>query len=187
MPEEVRLVFDTHPDLRNPKLLIGVVEHRVELDTVKTPSQNDLWCMVLTDSGQVSVAVEGKSGEDFDKTLADWIGQGSLGKERRLAFLCDVLKIQAKPDLAHRYQLFHRAASAILEARRWNVDKAVMLVQSFSESQTSWQDYVKFAALLGVSVARNTVSAPVSVDAGRLYLAWVDSPLASDASAAHAL
>ena len=73
LPHEIHATLNSHSAFRNPVLLLGIVEHRVTLDTPKTPSQNDLWCMVLTDAGQVSVAVEAKAGEEFDKRLRDWL------------------------------------------------------------------------------------------------------------------
>lgn len=42
LPDEVHAVLNAHDDFRNPTLLVGIVEHRVTLDTRKTPSQNDL-------------------------------------------------------------------------------------------------------------------------------------------------
>ena len=189
LPDEVYEALHSHVAFREPALLLGIVEHRVALDTPKTPSQNDLWCMLSTATGHVSVAVEGKAGEDFDRRLKDWFGSGKEkdGKERRLKFLCDVLGIKEAPALTLRYQLFHRAASAVLEARRWRIGRALMLVQSFSESATSWQDYADFAELLGLSVARNTVSGPVMLDGVELYVGWVHSEVASDEVAATAV
>lgn len=187
LPHEIHAALNAHPTFRNPRLLLGVVEHRVMLDTLKTPSQNDLWCMLITDEGQVSVAVEAKAGEEFDKRLQDWLASESEGKERRLAFLCRELGVSGVPDQNLRYQLFHRAASAVLEAKRWRVGKALMLVQSFKESGTSWQDYADFAALLGLTVGRNIVSGPVKASGVDLYLSWVESPLATDAAAASAV
>jgi hypothetical protein len=187
LPHEIHGALNSHWAFRNPVLLLGIVEHRVNLDTPKTPSQNDLWCMMLTDAGQVSVAVEAKAGEEFDKRLRDWLASESEGKQQRLAFLCDVLSINERPDPKLRYQLFHRAASAVLEARRWRVGQALMLVQSFQESPTSWQDYVDFAALLGLTVARNSVSGPVKASGTDLSLSWVESALATDANAAAAV
>jgi hypothetical protein len=65
------------------------------------------------------VTVEGKAGEEFDKRLVDWLKSEGDGKERRLAFLCKTLGVTSRPDPGLRYQLFHRAASAVLEAQRW--------------------------------------------------------------------
>jgi hypothetical protein len=149
----------------------------------KTPSQNDLWCMLLTDSWHVSVAIEAKAGEDFDRRLGDWLVSEGEGKTQRLEFLCRILDLAPNPDRNLRYQLFHRTASAILEARRWRVGKALMLVQSFKESRTSWQDYVDFAAQFHVAVSKGSVSGQVRVGETDLYLGWVESPLATDAIA----
>lgn len=157
------------------------------LDTTKTPSQNDLWCVVGTDTGSASVAVEGKAGEDFDRRLVDWLKSEGNAKDRRLAFLCDTLGSSEKPGEHLRYQLFHRAASAVLEARRWRLTKALMLVQAFGESQTSWQDYSDFASWLGLKVTRDDVAGPVDASGVDLYLTWIDCPLAADDVAAAAV
>jgi hypothetical protein len=88
LPHEIHGALNSHRAFRNPVLLLGIVEHRVNLDTPKTPSQSDLGCMMLTDAGQVSVTVEAKAGEEFDKRLRDWLVSESEGKQQRLAFLC---------------------------------------------------------------------------------------------------
>jgi hypothetical protein len=67
LPIEVHGVLNAHAAFRSPTLLLGIVEHRVQLDTPKTLSQNDLWCMIATEAGQASVAVEAKAGEDFER------------------------------------------------------------------------------------------------------------------------
>lgn len=54
--------------------------------------------MLLTDTGQASVAVEAKAGEEFDKRLQDWLVSEGESKEQRLAFLCDVLGIFFAPS-----------------------------------------------------------------------------------------
>jgi len=187
LPPEVSRALASHPDFADPQLLLGVVEHRVVLDTPKTPSQNDLWAVLLTASGQVSVAVEAKAGEDFDRPLREWLRSDGEGKDRRLRFLCDQLGLNEPPSEALRYQLFHRTASALLEAKRWRISRALMLVQSFSESKTSWQDFQAFAALLDLDVARNAVAGPRGTSGLSLYLCWVDSPKATDDLAAAAV
>ena len=133
------------------------------------------------------MTVEGKAGEEFDQRLGDWLKRESAGKEQRLAFLCDVLGVSMPPDMALRYQLFHRAASAILEARRWKIGTALMLVQSFAESQTSWSDYCAFASLLALDHERNSISDGRPLGDITLHLCWVDSKKAQDSRAAEAI
>lgn len=189
LPPEVCRALGAHEAFRAPELLLGIVEHRVALDTSKTPSQNDLWCMLKTETGLASVAVEAKAGEDFDKPIGEWLGKDneSASKRRRLTFRCDILQTSREPNPELRYQLFHRAASAILEARRWRAPKALMLVQSFKESPTSWSDYAAFVALFGLSAQRDAIAGPARLKDADLYFAWVDSPLASDAVTATAV
>jgi len=187
LPQEVLRVLAAHESFANPVLLIGVVEHRVNLDTTKTPSQNDIWCLLGTDSGHVSVAVEGKAGEDFDRRLGDWLKSDGDGKERRLAFLCGVLGAAQRPDVGLRYQLLHRAATAVLEAKRWRLPSALMHVQSFRESKTAWNDYSDFAEFLGLQVSRDSVSGPVRTSGVDLYLAWVNCDVSKDSDAAAAV
>jgi len=187
LPEEIEVALVRHPSLQRATLLLGIVEHTVILDDPKRPSQNDLWGVLLTDAGHVSMAVEAKAGEDFDKTLGVWLKSDSEGKEKRLAFLCNHLGLREDPPDALRYQLFHRSVSAVLEARRWRFPAALMLVQSFEESRTSWQDYAAFASFLGLDARRNDVSGPRTFDGIALFLAWVDSPKADDRRAASAV
>ncbi len=187
LPQEIDAAFSRHPSFQRATLLLGIVEHTVILDDPKRPSQNDLWGVLLTDEGHVSMAVEAKAGEDFDKPLGVWLKSDSEGKEKRLAFLCNQLGLQKAPPDALRYQLFHRSVSAVLEARRWRFPTALMLVQSFEESRTSWQDYAAFASFLGLDARRNEVSGPRALAGIALFLAWVDSPKADDRRAASAV
>lgn len=187
LPAEVSEALHAHPDLRSPSLLLGIVEHLVQLDTPRTPSQNDLWCAVITDGGQLSVAVEGKAGEDFDKPLEEWLAGDRGSKQQRLTFLCEELGIKGTPPGAMRYQLFHRTASATLEARRWRMPKALLLVQSFGESRTAWTDYTAFLGMLGLTAKRGAVVGPIDTRGVSLYAAWIDSRPATDDIAAAAV
>jgi hypothetical protein len=71
--------------------------------------------------------------EPFAQLLGDWLVNASPGKLTRLAFLCNVLGLEER-TLPHDiyYQLLHRTASAVIEAKRFKTDLAVMLVHSFS-------------------------------------------------------
>src|SRR6185369_14272426 len=50
--------------------------------------------------------------------LTEWLGEGSANKEARLTGLATILGARSIPGEI-RYQLIHRAASAVLEARRF--------------------------------------------------------------------
>ena len=121
----------------------------------------------------VSIAVEGKVSEPFGPTLEEWRKDASQGKEDRLEFICEQLGINPSPPGSIRYQLLHRAASAVVEARRFNAAHAMMLVHSFSPSDEWFDDYAQFLTLFGTSGATNTVTSAGKRAGLSLYFAWV--------------
>lgn len=154
------------------ELLLAIPEHRVPLPGGSRPSQNDIWALARSESGLISIAVEGKVAEPFGPTVQEWKAESSPGKSERLAFLLTLLGIPEVPDSV-RYQLLHRTASAIIEAKRFHATHAVMLVHSFSQSSDWFQDYAAFVTLMGGSAAENTM-VPVGSRSGvSLHLAWV--------------
>ncbi|MFU8881858.1 MAG: DUF6946 family protein [Rhodobacterales bacterium] len=54
---------------------------------------------------------------------------------------------------ALRYQLFHRTAAAVTEARRFHRPVAAMIVQSFAPDHRWFADYAAFCALFGLPAA----------------------------------
>ncbi|GAB4582074.1 MAG: hypothetical protein Fur0022_48270 [Anaerolineales bacterium] len=53
------------------------------------------------------------------------------------------------PPLNIRYQLLHRTASAIIEAKQLNARYAMMIVHSFSTEHKWFSDYQDFLDLFG--------------------------------------
>jgi hypothetical protein len=187
LPPEIEAIFSAHSTFAGARLLMAVPEHRVKLDDDRRPSQNDLWAMLLLTHGYASVAIEAKAGEEFDKTIEEWMTKESEGKADRLRFLTDLLKLPISPPGNIRYQLLHRTASAVIEADRWNAPTALMLVQCFKESSSSWNDYCNFAKLLEIAPKRGSISGSRSIRNTELFVGWVDSPMADDATAAKAI
>jgi hypothetical protein len=77
-----------------------------------------------------------------------------------------------------RYQLLHRTVSALLEARRYGAEEALMLVHSFAADNPSLDDYREFAGVLGLTdAAPDAITGPLTLDGVRLRLGWVtDAP-----------
>jgi hypothetical protein len=168
---EVKRVLATQfPDL---EMLLALPEHQVALPGGGRPSQNDIWVLARSGDGLVSIAVEGKVAEAFGPTIADWSVDASAGKSARLAFLLQELGLSPTPPGTVRYQLLHRTASALIEARRFCAKRAVMLVHSFSQSHQWFEDYSSFAVLFGVDAQVNEVSRLGEVGGIQLYAAWV--------------
>lgn len=183
LPPEVENALDSQPSLQGAGLLIALPEHKVPLKGRGKPSQSDVWAFLRAGTNYVSMTVEGKAGEPFGLTIGDWLKQVSDGKRERLEYLCELLQVPA-PGAELRYQLFHRTASALIEARRFGASLAVMLVQSFAEDAQSWSDYSAFCAILGTSAGRGELVEARRTGDLRLFLGWVDSKVASDAALA---
>lgn len=187
LPAEVSEALDRESSLAGAKVLIALPEHKVSLKGRGKPSQSDVWVLLHSPSGYISMAVEGKAGEPFASTLAEWLKDASDGKRERLRFLCDTLQISDSPPTGLRYQLFHRTASAILEARRFNAPVAAMIVQSFRKDDVAWGDFSAFASHLGASAVRGSVSKARRSDPVALFLGWADCTPASDGEIASAV
>jgi hypothetical protein len=138
-----------------------------------------------------SLAVEAKSGEPLDKPVAEWLADAkpSSRKPERLAALKGLLGIADREVGAIRYQLLHRAASALLEAGRFRATTAVLLIQSFNRQadEGSWKDFQAFAALLGGRPSEGALTCASVRTAVPLHLGWVSSQAAGEAKLAAAV
>ena len=137
--------------------VLAIPEFKAALPGGIRPSQNDLFVLANAAKGPVSIMVEGKVSESFGPTLDKWRGDASRGKEQRLRFLQRTLGLAKRPAGSIRYQILHRAASAVITGEQYRAAAAVMLVHSFSEQRVGWADYQSFAALLGVDAIEGVV------------------------------
>lgn len=146
LPPEIEALFPEHPEL-----LLAIPEHKVALPGGGRPSQCDVFALIRVGDATCALAVEAKVNETFGPTLAEWQATPSPGKALRLASICQMLGLSdPAPDL--RYQLFHRTAAAVVEARRFKTDRAAMVVQSFSQDHRWHDDFARFAAQLGLDI-----------------------------------
>ncbi|WP_291157193.1 DUF6946 family protein [Gemmatimonas sp. UBA7669] len=159
IPPAVAATLDAEPIFSGASLLLGIPEHQVELEGGGHASQTDFWALFATKSGVVSVAVEAKAGEPFDRPVAEWLADASekSGKPARLAQLCNILEISRQDTESLRYQLMHRPVAAILEAVRFQVPRALFLVHAFGDNDASLGDYQRWARYLGVEADANRV------------------------------
>lgn len=180
LPPEVATALDSQADLQGSHLLVALPEHKVPLKGRGKASQNDVWALLRNGDKFISMTVEGKAGEPFATTLEEWLVDGREGKRERLEHLCQILQSGSTPAPELRYQLFHRTASALIEANRFGAPFAVMLVQSFQSDPVSWNDYSAFCSLLGTSAVRGELVQARRTGPEKLFLGWVDSKVASD-------
>lgn len=136
--------------------------------------QNDIFAMALTGSETMTIAVEGKVAEPFDKLIGEWKTPSTPGKEARLAFFCDLLGLDSSKLDSIRYQLVQRTACAVATAQRWGAKHALMLVHSFHQDDLWFEDYAAFASLFDIHAEVNRVSlASISQEGPEIYLGWV--------------
>jgi hypothetical protein len=179
-PSSVEAALAQSSDLQDLELLLALPEHEVPLPGGRRPSQTDLFVLSRLPIGElVTIAVEGKAEESFgDQTVAEWLDGASDGRKIRLAYLLEVLGLSDNEGLKPiRYQLLHRTASAIMEARRFGARHAVMLVHSFSPTNAWFEDFVAFAELYNVKASTGAIMRVHTVGDVALHLGWVsDAP-----------
>lgn len=173
MPPEVISILGQLPSLKNLKTIFAIPEHKVALPGGAAASQNDVWVLAESKEGLVSIAVEGKVSESFDKTVGEWFKHETPGKEKRLRFLCNQLGLDYPPPLEVRYQLLHRTVSAILEAKRFRTYEAVMVVHTFSRTNEWLEDYQYFLSLFGLEAGVDQAVTTEIADGIHLSFAWV--------------
>ena len=172
LPPEIASMFRRHGE--DVELLLAIPEHKVPLKgSALGASQSDLFALIRAWGSTFAVAIEGKVNEPFGQTLGDWLRNASAGKLERLNYLCETLSLsQPLPNDLH-YQLLHRAASAVIEAKRFKTDAAAMIVHSFSPDSMWFDSFARFVSLFGVKETERNELIPVRPDSTPpLYLGW---------------
>lgn len=173
-PLEVEMILKQSNAFDRIELLLAFPEWVVKLPGRGRQSYNDIWALAKVPNGLVSIAVEGKVDEPFDKTLGQWKKNASQGKLKRLKYLISCLGLNAEPPSHVRYQLLHRTASAAIMAERFGASAAVMLVQSFSPTDKGFDDFCEFSShCFGIKVKTGSLEI-VRIKGGlALHIGWV--------------
>lgn len=175
-PHEVALPFSETDEslLANLTPILAIPEFKVPLPGGTRASQNDIFVLARSAAGPVSIMVEGKVSESFGPTLEGWLHGASSGKRERLSFLLRSLGLITAPEGTIRYQLLHRAASAIITGEQYRAVAAVLVIHSFSQSRVGWSDYQAFTRMFGVDAAVGTVQCLRNDSSGiPLFGIWV--------------
>jgi len=174
-PSSVKRVFQKseYSVFNDIEFLVGFVEHKVPLLGGVRPSQNDILVLAKSKNDLVAIAVEGKVSEPFGETIENWRKDETKGKRIRLTFLSDLLQLNQDNLQEMRYQLLHRTASAVIEAKRFNASTALMMVHSFSPTNEWFIDYSNFISLFGITAQQNAIHFAKRINDVNLYLAWI--------------
>jgi hypothetical protein len=171
LPNEIASMLKPHGS--DVELLLAIPEYKVPLPGAsRGESQNDVFALARAGDLTFAIMVEGKVSEPFGEPLGDWLQNASDGKRKRLASICDLLGLTLPlPDHIY-YQLLHRTASAVIEARRFKTDAAAMIVHSFSPERIWFEAFEQFASLFNVAVAPNELTVVRPNAAPPLYIGW---------------
>jgi hypothetical protein len=173
LPQEIATMLDSANDeaLRRLRLLAVFPEWEVSLEGGETASHTDVLALASNDKGLCVIAVEAKVNEDFGPLLKDKRAETSAGQGKRLDYLHSLLGVPHFDDLI-RYQLLHRTASALLTAREFHAQAAVMLVHSFADKPNLRADFDSFCSALRAKQLSFGVHVAPTFSGPRLYMAW---------------
>lgn len=172
IPAAVSALFQDHEQFGSVELIDAFLERQVDLGTAGFPSQTDILAVIGVGDSIAILAVEGKAGEPFGPPVHQWL-DGSATRKRRLDALCGTLGLTREAAMPLRYQLLHRTASAIYEAKRYRTNTAVLVVQDFSERQTGLDDFRTFLrALRFENVDDGALKGRVICESVSLYAGW---------------
>ena len=180
LPPEILLAFNSAEEdtFKNIELLLAIPEYKTTLQGGPRASQSDVFALLRSEKGLVAATVEGKAKEDLGPTLGQWRNNVSdKGYGARLGHIIENLGLK-EPIPGHiRYQLLHRTASAVIEAKRFHCKTAVMIVQSFVEQDADnhFEDFVQFVQLYNLMPAKDEIAFLAAIDGISLYSGWVYS------------
>ena len=170
-PQVIRQVLATAPEYADAEMIDGFFEREVELKSPGRNSQTDLMIVAGLQNELAIMAIEGKVDEPFAELVRDW--NTSPGKQCRLEVLCASLGIFLAQAQSLRFQLLHRAASAIYEAQRYRARHALMLVHSFSAKHRWFEDFATFSCAMGQPLQHPGLCSPAKICEGvSLRLGW---------------
>ncbi|SFM23299.1 hypothetical protein SAMN05421830_1241 [Desulfomicrobium norvegicum] len=153
--------------------ILAVPEFKVCLPGGVRASQNDIFVLARSVAGPVVVMVEGKVNESFGPTVDSWRKEASVGKKARLEYLSRTLGLESSLPALVRYQLLHRAVSAIIVGEQYRASAAVLVIHSFSPKSAGWKDYQVFTRLFSVDAQIGAIQRLGSAMRIPLFGVWV--------------
>lgn len=143
-------------------------------------SQNDIFLLGLSGAELIVTMVEGKVKESFDKTISEKVLELDKGFENeRLQFLAKLLEFDLKREQHIRYQLVHRLASVILEARRLGSRKGYLVIHSFAENNDHYADFEQFLAVFNLTAEANRLLAGRTFGGVHVDFIWYNEKVLS--------
>lgn len=174
LPGEIRELFDStnDPALTGLELLAAIPEWEVPLPGGDRPSQTDVLALARNSTGLVVIGVEAKVDEPFGPLLGTERKSASPGKLERIRYLEAELEREVPFADSIHYQLLHRTVSALVTARAFHAQTAVMLVHSFSPTAKWRGNFDTFCAALNTRPVVEGLLEANLASRPRLLLGW---------------
>lgn len=176
LPREINALFGGAAEL-----LAATPEHETPLLGIGEGSHSDVLAFIRMRGERCAVAVEGKVDDKFVDTVEAWLKKAPSessfnNRMKRLGGIYDELGLTNPAADKIRYQLMHRAAAAVIEAKRFDADCAAMVVQSFSPEHTWFEDFEKFLKLFGIDSAKRDTLYTTDMPGMALHFGWTSPP-----------
>jgi len=174
IPLSVRRVLETADEYQGAQLIDAWLERCTHLPWGRgNPTQTDLLAVLAIGGELALLAIEAKVRESFGPYVKDWLAEGGDNRAERLRGLCDLLNLSTETASGLRYQLLHRTAAAVLEAKRYRARHAAMVVQSFCPDNTGLSDFQSFAQAMGYGhVDADSISSTKALGPIALRIGW---------------
>jgi hypothetical protein len=169
VPAEIATVLEPHVGRVEPLLIVP--EHKTPLPGGRRKSQSDVFLLGGYAQGTIACTIEGKVDEAFGPTITQRMAEAAAGQTERFDYLCTRLGLSGCPGHVH-YQLLHRTVSALIEADRFNANKAAMIVHSFSPSSRWFDAFAAFVELLGGEARLDSASHVKVPGDKQLLIGW---------------
>jgi len=177
-PELIALTLATAPALEEASFVEGFFERGIDLGDGRRPSKTDLVALLCINKRLVVMSVIAMVDKPFGNLIVHELVAASPAKRARIERLRAMLDISVTDVETIPYELLHRTAAVVIEAKRFCADTAVMMVHSFDRDDSGIEDFQRFARAIGIKEAKATyTSGPVLVDGVKLYVGWTaDQP-----------
>ena len=179
LPPEIAKIFG-----EGAKLIGMEPEHPVAMPGRGGPSWCNVFALVQVGKKRCALVVEGNVDEPFGPLINEWL-MGSKGspnsarnRKHRLEGICSELGLDHFPRGRLRYQFFHRSLSAVRRAKDLGMDKpadmAAMVVQSFSNKSSGFDEFKDFCNLFSIKPKVGKLIRATVCKGTPLYLGWVE-------------
>jgi len=163
-----------HELFRDMQILLAIPQYMVPPPGDSAATKSDLFVLAESNGQLTAFMIEARGGEPFGPTVAEWLQTDATeGEEAQLEYLTSTLGLEEQQVGDIRYRLLQSTASALIEARRFHANNAVMLVHSFSETYEGSDDFVAFTRCYGLTPEPGRLHFIGYVNKIRLFLGWI--------------